>query len=109
MRLGTAVALTALSGALYGLAFPPVGWWPLAWVALVPFLVAVRSGGVRRGLGLGALLGVVSSYGVGTWMPNAVINYYDQPFVVGVVVFLACAALQSSWQFAGFALLYRRL
>jgi len=109
VRLGTALALTALSGSLYGLAFPPPGLWPLAWVALVPFLLAVRASGPRRAIGLGALLGVAASYGVGTWMPDAVINYYEQPFVVGVVVFLACAVLQSSWQFAGFALLYRQL
>ncbi|MBP1690624.1 MAG: hypothetical protein H6Q34_1197, partial [Deltaproteobacteria bacterium] len=33
MRLGSAFALTTLSGVLYALAFPLVGWWPLAWVA----------------------------------------------------------------------------
>ena len=109
MRTGTAVALTALSGALYGLAFPPVGWWPLAWIALVPFLIAVRASGPRRALALGALLGVTASYGVGTWMPAGVINYYQQPFAVGAAIFLVCALVQSSWQFAGFALLYRRL
>jgi apolipoprotein N-acyltransferase len=101
--------LTALSGALYGLAFPPVGWGPLAWVALVPFLLAVRASGAGRAVGLGVLLGIAVSVGVGTWMPIAVINYYDQSFAVGVVVFLACALLQASWQYAGFALLFRRL
>lgn len=109
MRLRTAASLTALSGALYGLAFPPVAWWPLAWVALVPFLVAVGASSARRAVGLGLLLGVAVSVGVGTWMPDAVINYYDQPFLIGVVVFLACAFLQASWQYAGFALLSRAL
>jgi apolipoprotein N-acyltransferase len=109
MRLWVAVALTALSGALYGLAFPPVGWWPLAWVALVPFLVAVGESSAGRGLALGMLLGVAVAAGVGTWMPDAVINYYDQSLFVGVVVFLACAVLQASWQYAGFTLLHRRL
>jgi apolipoprotein N-acyltransferase len=109
MRLGAAVALTTLSGALYGLAFPPVGWWPLAWVALAPFLIAVGRSSARRAIGLGVLLGIVVSCSVGTWMPDAVINYYEQPFVVGVLVFLACGLLQASWQYAGFALLHRRL
>lgn len=109
VRLPGALALTALSGALYGLAFPPVGWWPLAWVALVPFLVALRGSRPRRAIGLGVVLGITLSYGVGTWMPDAVINYYEQSFAVGVLIFLACALWQASWQYAAFALLYRRL
>src|SRR5439155_15690979 len=74
MRRATAVALTFASGALYGLAFPPVGWWPLAWVALVPFLIALDGSGPGRGVALGAVLGIAVAYGVGTWMPDAVIN-----------------------------------
>jgi len=109
MRLGSAFALTTLSGVLYALAFPLVGWWPLAWVALVPFLVAVGAGDARHALGLGAWLGIVASYGVGTWMPDAVVNYYQQSIAVGVLMFLACALWQASWQYAGFAVLYRRL
>lgn len=109
MGAPAAVALSALSGALYGLAFPPVGWWPLAWIALVPFLVAVRGSPPRRAAGLGVVLGVTLSYGVGTWMPDAVINYYQQSFAIGILMFLACALWQASWQYAGFALLYRRL
>lgn len=109
MGLAAALALTILSGALYGLAFPPVGWWPLAWIALVPFLGAVAAGSARRAVGLGILLGVAASYGVGTWMPAAVVSYYEQPFAVGIAIFLACALWQASWQFALFALAWRRL
>jgi apolipoprotein N-acyltransferase len=109
MSLAPALALTILSGGLYGLAFPPIGWWPLGWVALVPFLVAVRRSPPRRALGLGVLLGVAVSYGVGTWMPDAVINYYEQSFAVGILMFFACALWQASWQYAAFAMLYRRL
>jgi len=81
MHLGAALALTTLSGVLYGLAFPPVGWWPLGWVALVPFLVAMANGTPRRAAGLGLWLGIAASYGVGTWMPDAVVNYYQQSVV----------------------------
>ena len=114
MGLAAALALTGLSGALYGLAFPglalaPLGWWPLAWIALVPFLAAVAAGGARRAVGLGVLLGVAASYGVGTWMPAAVVSYYEQPFAVGIAIFLACALWQAPWQFALFALAWRRL
>mgnify|MGYP003790955747 FL=1 len=37
--------------------FPGLGW--LAWLALVPFLWALDEAGTKRGLGLGALCGVV--------------------------------------------------
>ncbi len=109
MRLRAALGLTTLSGVLYGLAFPPVGWWPLGWVALVPFLIAVAGSDARRAVGLGLWLGVVASYGVGTWMPDAVVNYYQQSIVVGGLMFLACALWQAAWQYAGFALIARRL
>lgn len=109
MRLGSALALTVASGATYGLAFPPVGWWPLAWVALVPFCLAVAAGSGARALGLGVLLGITASYGVGTWMPAAVVSYYEQPLVVGLAIFLVCALWQAAWQFALFAWIWRRL
>ncbi|MBI3552563.1 MAG: hypothetical protein HY077_08585 [Elusimicrobia bacterium] len=34
--------LAALSGVLLALSFPPLPFWPLAWIALVPLLAAVR-------------------------------------------------------------------
>ena len=34
------VILSVLWGVLLYLSFPPVGWWPLAWVALVPAMAA---------------------------------------------------------------------
>ncbi len=120
MRLRAALAQTTISGVLYGLAFPPLGWWPLAWVALVPFLVAIADGGAvgkggtvastggRRAIGLGLWLGIVASYAVGTWMPDAVVNYYQQPIVVGLLIFVACAGWQAAWQYAVFALAVRR-
>lgn len=109
MRLRAALGLTTLSGVLYGLAFPPLGWWPLAWVALAPFLVAVAASGARRAVGLGLWLGIVASYAVGTWMPDAVVNYYQQPIAVGVLIFVACALWQAAWQYGAFALVVRRL
>lgn len=39
-RLMLGVALSALSGAMLLLAFPPYGWWPLIWVGFAPYLLA---------------------------------------------------------------------
>ena len=40
VRFALGVALSALSGVMLLLAFPPYGLWPLAWFALVPALLA---------------------------------------------------------------------
>ena len=42
-RAFLATALAAASALLFGLAFPTVGLRPLAWVALVPYLIAPNS------------------------------------------------------------------
>lgn len=52
--------LAVLSGGLLVLCFPPYGLYPLAWVALVPLLVALaRVRRARQGAGLGLLTGLV--------------------------------------------------
>jgi apolipoprotein N-acyltransferase len=48
-----AYPLAVLCGFLYFLAFPGVDVWPLAFVALVPLIVALRGQTPRRALGLG--------------------------------------------------------
>ena len=40
IRIGIGVALSALSGVMLLLSFPPYGIWPLAWFALVPGVFA---------------------------------------------------------------------
>jgi hypothetical protein len=110
MGLGAALALTTLSGALYGLAFPPVGWWPLAWVALVPFSSRSRRGTACARAGLGIWLGIVASYAVGTWIAGCgrqLLPAVDRRR--RAAVFLACALWQAAWQYAGFALFVRRV
>ncbi len=52
-----AYAAAALSGVLYFLAFPGIDVWPLAFVALVPLIVALRGQRARRATALGWLAG----------------------------------------------------
>ena len=56
LSLYGAVGLCALSGVLLALCFPPAGLWFLAWVALVPWLVALRTGS-RWGAAIGSWVG----------------------------------------------------
>jgi apolipoprotein N-acyltransferase len=61
------------------LAFPPFGWSALAWFALVPLFVALRSAGLGARIGLGALWTLGSGLGLGSWMPEAVAHYTQRP------------------------------
>jgi apolipoprotein N-acyltransferase len=58
-RLPLAAVLAALGGLLSFLAFPPVEAWPLAFLAPVPLLIALREARPARGFGLGFLYGAV--------------------------------------------------
>ncbi len=40
MRLALGILLSALSGVMLLLSFPPYGLWPLMWISFVPYLVA---------------------------------------------------------------------
>ena len=69
LRLRGAVLLCLLSGALLALCFPmagrqsPAGLWPLAWVALVPWLIALRLS-TGWGAALGSWAGGFAFYGM---------------------------------------------
>src|SRR4030067_937489 len=91
LRIGLGVVLSALSGVLLLLAFPPYGLWPLAWFALVPGLVAQYrlmpakwtslAAAIYSGLWLGPFLGRLfgPDYGpffqyLGVWI--ALLNFF---------------------------------
>ncbi len=109
MRPLTALVATVLSGVLYALCFPTAGLFWLAWFALVPWLVALRSGSWRRAVVLAWCWSIVAAYGVGDWFPRAVSGYYLQPAWVGAAFFLAVSTLTAAPAYAAFALCWRRL
>src|SRR5689334_12855014 len=55
--------LAVVSGACIFLATATFDLWPLAWIALVPLLLAIRGTSPRRAFGLGTLAGVVTNTG----------------------------------------------
>lgn len=63
LNLRATLILCALSGALLAACFPALGLWPLAWMALVPWLVALRLTGAGAAL-LGSSLGGFVFYGI---------------------------------------------
>lgn len=106
---GRALLLTLLSAGLCALAFPPVGAWPLAWVGLVPLLVALHDAPPARRLGLGVLWTFAIGLGVGTWMPGAVADYFHQPLAIGVALFLLVTGVMAAPYYAAFGVAYAPL
>ncbi len=100
---------TLLAAVIYGLCFPPTRWQLLAWIAQVPFFVAVRRARLRTALVLGWLFTVTVAYTVGDWFPRAVANYYTQPAIVGVGFFFGVSSIMAAPYVMAFAAVYRRL
>lgn len=103
MRALRELSWTALSGALYALAYPPLRLRPLAWVCLVPFLLVLRDAPLPRRLALGAWLSLVVGWGTGTWMPAAVADYFEQPLAVGFALFLVVTLGMAAPYYMAFA------
>ncbi|MBI3992614.1 MAG: apolipoprotein N-acyltransferase [Candidatus Lambdaproteobacteria bacterium] len=78
-------------------AYPPLGWSPLAWIALVPVVWLLRSGpgGPWRWLGLGYAFGLVQAAWQLRWLPRAVLEVGGLPaplfvpFALATVLFFA--------------------
>lgn len=73
-------ALAVFSAFLLILSFPDFNLWPLAWVGLVPLLVAVtRVGRARQAFVLGWLAGALFFYGSCWWLTHSMIHYGGLP------------------------------
>ncbi len=105
-----AANLAGLSGLLYLAAFPPLDWAPLAWLALVPLLLAIRDQPWRRAALLGWLAGTIACNGLTTpsifeaaarylqsaWLVPALLAFII-PQIFGALYFAAFAALARGW------------
>jgi apolipoprotein N-acyltransferase len=91
------------------MAFPPAGLELLGWLALVPFLLALR----RVGTGGALLLGLLFSEGMGFLvadaLPVAVESYFEQPRVLAWVFAAWVFAFTGGLYYMAFALAYRAL
>ena len=109
MRLLGALLGTLTSAFAYGLTFPPTRLRLLAWVALVPFFVAIRSVGLREALFLTWIWTVAAAYAVGDWFPRAVATFFQQPALVGIGFFFAVSSLMAAPYYMVFTACYRKL
>lgn len=97
------VLLTLATALLFGLSFPPVGAAPLAWAALVPFLVALGRVPPRRAAWLALLLAPAGALGVTWWFPAMVSAYFGSPALVGWLVWLVFCTASVGLQLVPFA------
>jgi apolipoprotein N-acyltransferase len=73
-------ALSILSAALLVCSFPDFNLWPLAWVALVPLLIAIARGAQQgRAFLSGWLMGTLFFYGSCYWLTHAMVRYGGIP------------------------------
>ena len=107
MRIAGAIIATVASGVCYGLCFPTASLHALAWVALVPWLAALRRVGAGEALGLAWLWTITAAYTLGDWFAGSVSRYYDQPSAVGVAFFVGVSSLMAAPYYMLFATWYR--
>jgi apolipoprotein N-acyltransferase len=86
--------LALLSGLLIFLSFPKFGHGAVAWVALVPLLVALPGVTARRAAALGFFSGWVAGVGLLYWTALVVVQFGGLPLVVAVpLMFVLSAAV----------------
>jgi apolipoprotein N-acyltransferase len=86
------------TGFLLFLSFPgAAGFWPLAWVALVPLLLAIRNVSPGRAARLGLLAGMIHYVSLLYWIIIVLGRYGNLPWWVSVPALLLLALYMSSY------------
>ncbi|HEX8422382.1 MAG TPA: apolipoprotein N-acyltransferase [Pyrinomonadaceae bacterium] len=102
-------ALAVLSAFLLILSFPDFNLWPLAWVGLVPLLVAVaRVSRTRQAFMLGWAWGAFFFYGSCWWLTHSMIHYGGLPRPVAYALLVPVVLIVGLFP-ATFALALARL
>ena len=94
--------LAALSGVLLALSFPRFGHGALAWIALLPLLLALRHVAPGRAFLLGYLTGFIASLGLLYWTALVVVQYggLARPLAAAAMVLLCLAVALFAGTFA---------
>jgi len=102
-----AYALSVLSGFLYFVAFPGIDVWPVAFVALVPLIVALRDQPTRRATGLGWAAGFTMTMAGFYWLLEMLRTFSGFPTVV-CIGFMAILCAYQGGRIALMGWLYGR-
>ena len=85
-------ALALLSGALLAASFPPLDWWPVAFIGLVPLLLAAAGEPAARAAWLGVASGVTFALLSIPWVVVTMVRYGQMPWAGALAVLLALSA-----------------
>ncbi len=103
------ITASVLAGALYALAFPPYQLAPLAWVALVPLVVAVRrTRSWRQAMLCGAVAAVVMCAIGYAWIADMAMRFWRVPWPEAALLLLLYSTF-GEINFTLFAVLVHRL
>ncbi len=109
---GVRMALATLAGVCIFLSFPfstepDSNWWPLAWIGLVPFFMALQGASGRQGFWIGAWCGLVTNFGGFWWVSEVLHDFGHLPSGV-VWPITVLNAFYQGLSFAIFGLCYSR-
>ncbi len=76
--------LCVATAILITLSFPSMSWWPLAWISLVPFLIALDGKSTWQGIRIGFLCGCLTFSGTLYWLFH-ITEWFSVVAAVGVV------------------------
>src|SRR3989304_3542476 len=86
--------LSIVSGLLITASFPPFDIYLLAWVGLVPLLIALKGQDEKTGFSLGAVTGLAFFIGTVFWVTNSIHFYGGIPLLpASLITLLLCAYL----------------
>lgn len=96
-RTGVRWALAVGSGLLTVLAFPDWYWGPLAFVSLVPFLLALRGVPPRTGFALGLAWGMAFFLGALYWVTYVMVTYGRMLLPLAVLAWVGLAVILAGY------------
>ena len=80
--------MASASGILLVLSFPPLDFYPLAWIAIVPLLVSLHGKNPKTSFFLGMLTGSIYFIGTIYWVSHSMYVYGNLPAVLSLLVLI---------------------
>ncbi|MBU1070715.1 apolipoprotein N-acyltransferase [Myxococcota bacterium] len=79
--------MAVLSGVMWFTSCPPFRFWPMAWVAMLPLLLAIRDATPRRAFHLGWVTGFVAAGGGFPWITDLIIRHGHLPAIAAWFIY----------------------
>jgi apolipoprotein N-acyltransferase len=94
-RLPPSLYLACVGGLLYGSLFPPIALSTLAWVALIPLLIASARSNPLRGATCGLVFALAASVSLCWWLPETLGRFFELSAPLALLAFAGVATLSA--------------